>query len=97
MGKACDYVHLDPVRAKLLKSRQPFQSYIWSSYGEHLKSPGHGQRATCYGPTGYWGSGVFPRTARKGVGILAGGWNSGGAKSIPPRDSINLTTPNQAP
>jgi len=36
----CDYVHLNPVRAKLLAPEQPLRDYPWSSYGEYLKSPG---------------------------------------------------------
>src|SRR6267378_2590023 len=27
----CDYVHLNPVRAKLLKTEQPLREYRWSS------------------------------------------------------------------
>src|SRR6266404_5184363 len=34
-----DYVHLNPVRAKLLTADQPLQSYRWSSYGEYLQVP----------------------------------------------------------
>ena len=33
----CDYVHLNPVRAKLLKAEDPMQAYAWSSYGAYLK------------------------------------------------------------
>ena len=33
----CDYVHLNPVRAKLLRQEQPLSAYRWSSYGEYLK------------------------------------------------------------
>jgi hypothetical protein len=33
----CDYVHLNPVRAKILKSEAPLESFGWSSYGEYLK------------------------------------------------------------
>ena len=33
----CDYVHLNPVRAKLLSARQKLADYRWSSYGEYLK------------------------------------------------------------
>src|SRR6266699_6190738 len=33
----CDYVHLNPVRAKLLKPEEPLQNYPWSSYPEYLK------------------------------------------------------------
>src|SRR6266571_1714075 len=39
----CDYVHLNPVRAKLLKQDQKLRAFRWSSYGEYLKRPG--QRA----------------------------------------------------
>ena len=33
----CDYVHLNPVRAKLIKPRRALESFEWSSYGEYLK------------------------------------------------------------
>ncbi|MBC8096461.1 MAG: transposase [Akkermansiaceae bacterium] len=36
----CDYVHLNPVRAKLLKLEQRLSEYRWSSWPEYLKSPG---------------------------------------------------------
>jgi REP element-mobilizing transposase RayT len=36
----CDYVHLNPARAKLLKPEQPLSGYRWSSWPEYLKSPG---------------------------------------------------------
>ena len=39
----CDYVHLNPVRAKLLKPKQSLRDFPWSSCGEFLKPPG--QRA----------------------------------------------------
>jgi REP element-mobilizing transposase RayT len=35
----CDYVHLNPVRAKLLSREQQLTGYRWSSYGEYLKRP----------------------------------------------------------
>jgi putative transposase len=35
----CDYVHLNPVRAKLLKPRQALRAYAWSSWPEYLKRP----------------------------------------------------------
>jgi len=35
----CDYVHLNPVRAGLIPSAQPLQSYPWSSYGTYLQEP----------------------------------------------------------
>jgi hypothetical protein len=36
----CDYVHLNPARAKLLPPEQPLAAYRWSSWPEYLKSPG---------------------------------------------------------
>jgi REP element-mobilizing transposase RayT len=36
----CDYVHLNPARAKLLPPEQPLSEYRWSSWPEYLKSPG---------------------------------------------------------
>jgi putative transposase len=36
----CDYAHLNPARAKLLKPEEPLRSYCWSSWPEYLKSPG---------------------------------------------------------
>lgn len=36
----CDYVHLNPSRARLLTPEQPLSEYRWSSWPEYLKSPG---------------------------------------------------------
>ena len=36
----CDYVHLNPVRARLLAAEQALKEYRWSSWPEYLKSPG---------------------------------------------------------
>ena len=36
----CDYVHLNPVRARLLTAEQPLSEYRWSSWPEYLKRPG---------------------------------------------------------
>lgn len=35
----CDYVHLNPVRAKLLRPDQALQEFAWSSFPEYLKPP----------------------------------------------------------
>jgi REP element-mobilizing transposase RayT len=35
----CDYVHLNPSRAKLLKPDQPLRTFVWSSWPEYLKAP----------------------------------------------------------
>ena len=36
----CDYVHLNPVRANLLKEGEVLKDYAWSSYPEYLGEPG---------------------------------------------------------
>ena len=35
----CDYVHLNPARAKLLTPDQPLRAFVWSSFPEYLKTP----------------------------------------------------------
>ena len=36
----CDYVHLNPARARLLRAEQALSAYRWSSYPEYLKAAG---------------------------------------------------------
>src|SRR5512140_2269007 len=36
---ACDYVHLNPVRAQLLKPEERLLAYPWSSFGYYLSAP----------------------------------------------------------
>jgi putative transposase len=36
----CDYVHLNPTRAKLIKRGQPLEYFRWSSYPLYLAAPG---------------------------------------------------------
>ena len=38
---ACDYVHLNPVRARLLKAGERLLAYPWSSLGWYLAAPEH--------------------------------------------------------
>ncbi len=38
---ACDYVHLNPVRSKLLRAGERLLSYPWSSFGAYLAAPKH--------------------------------------------------------
>jgi hypothetical protein len=38
---ACDYVHLNPVRAKLLKREDRLLGYPWSSFGWYLAAREH--------------------------------------------------------
>src|SRR6266516_3628791 len=35
----CDYVHLNPVRAKLLRPEQPLSDFAWSSWPAYLQAP----------------------------------------------------------
>ncbi|MBU6410985.1 MAG: transposase [Verrucomicrobiota bacterium] len=34
----CDYVHLNPVRAKMLNAGEPLKAFAWSSYPEYCKA-----------------------------------------------------------
>jgi len=36
---ACDYVHLNPVRARLLRAEEPLSDFLWSSYPYYLCAP----------------------------------------------------------
>src|ERR1051326_7211979 len=38
---ACDYVHLNPIRAHLLKPEERLLAYPWSSFAYYLASPEH--------------------------------------------------------
>ena len=40
LKSVCDYVHLNPVRARLLKPEQTLKEYRWSSWPEYLQRPG---------------------------------------------------------
>jgi REP element-mobilizing transposase RayT len=60
----CDYVHLNPVRAKLLKAEQPLTEYQWSSYPEYLKTPG--QRVNWLRVDRLLGEAGIPKDSRAG-------------------------------
>ena len=36
---ACDYVHLNPARAGLVKEEKRLESWVWSSYVDYLRAP----------------------------------------------------------
>ena len=40
----CDYVHLNPARAGLVRKGNPLESYVWSSYPGYLMVPGRRER-----------------------------------------------------
>ena len=39
LKSVCDYVHLNPARAKLVPEEQPLQSFVWSSWPAYLGVP----------------------------------------------------------
>ena len=39
LRRVCDYAHLNPARAQLIKPQQRLREYRWSSWPEYLKSP----------------------------------------------------------
>jgi putative transposase len=47
---ACDYVHLNPARARLLAAQEPLRVYRWSSFPEYLKPPSTRRSGCCFGP-----------------------------------------------
>lgn len=40
LKSVCDYVHLNPVRAKLIGPKDKLSTFRWSSFNEYLKPPG---------------------------------------------------------
>ena len=44
---ACDYVHLNPVRAGMLKDGERLLSYPWSSFGAYLAGSGSITPGSC--------------------------------------------------
>src|SRR5213594_2000684 len=62
----CDYVHLNPVRARLLSPQRPLREYRWSSWPEYLKSPGQRpQWLRVDRLLGEWGIGQDNTTGRR--------------------------------
>src|SRR6266704_991300 len=41
LRRVCDYVHLNPVRARLLRAEQRLLEYPWSSFGSYLAARKH--------------------------------------------------------
>ena len=46
----CNYVHLNPVRAKLIGPGAALETFRWSSYGEYLKPAGKTSALAAGGP-----------------------------------------------
>ena len=64
LRKVGNYVHLNPVRAKLLKAEQPLKAYRWSSYPEYLK--GASRRVKWLRVDRLLGEAGIPRDSRAG-------------------------------
>ncbi len=47
---ACDYVHLNPVRARMLQAPERLLSYPWSSFGAYMAAPEHRPSLGAGGP-----------------------------------------------
>ena len=63
----CDYVHLNPVRAKLLNDEQPLSAYRWSSYAHYLESPSRRPGWMSVGRLfGEWAVGADSAAGRRG-------------------------------
>ena len=66
----CDYVHLNPVRAGLLRPEQPLQDYAWSSYPLYLAQPA--QRPSWLRVDRLLGEWGIPKDSLAGRAQLAG-------------------------
>jgi putative transposase len=64
LRSVCDYVHLNPVRAKLLNRDQALRESPWSSYPEYLKAPG--QRVPWLRVDRLLGECAIPKDSRAG-------------------------------
>ena len=64
LRSACDYVHLNPERAKLLRPEESLRQYRWSNDGEYLKAPR--QRAKWIGVDRLLGEMRIPRDSAAG-------------------------------
>lgn len=75
LKSVCDYVHLNPARAKLVAAKAKLSEFRWSSYPEYLKVAG--SRRPWLRVDGCWASTSSPRTARRAAESLSGAWNGG--------------------
>ena len=79
----CEYVHLNPVRAKLLPPEAPLESYRWSSYPEYLKRPS--QRMSWLRVDRVRGKHGIPKDSPPGRGMFQPCAPSGSLKDVPIR------------
>jgi REP element-mobilizing transposase RayT len=78
---ACDYVHLNPVRARLLGTEDRPLAYPGSSFGWYLAAPEHRPAWACAW-TACWVSTASRRTRRWGARNLSGTWRPAGSKRL---------------
>jgi len=78
---ACDYVHLNPVRAKLLKPAQKLAEFGWSSYLDYLKEPKGRPKWLRVGRV--LGECGIPKTVPRGGGSLSKEWKAAGPAMSP--------------
>jgi REP element-mobilizing transposase RayT len=65
----CDYVHLNPARAKVLKASEPLSAFAWSSYPQYLAVPPQRPRWLRVDRLlGEWG---IPKDSEAGRGVFA--------------------------
>ena len=64
LATVCDYVHLNPARAKLLRAPEPLSAFAWSSYPQYLKP--RGQRPVWLRADRLFGEKHIPRDSPAG-------------------------------
>ena len=79
LKSVCDYVHLNPVRARILKEEQRLRDFRWTSFPEYLKAAR--KRPNWPEWIGCWVDGAFC-----GIPVLSGvgsneAWRGGKSKS----------------
>ena len=75
---ACDYVHLNPARANLVKAGQPLSADMWSSYPAYLAAPS--RRPGWLPVDRLLGERGIPKDSVGGGGSLGSEWNGGGGR-----------------
>lgn len=80
LKSVCDYTHLNPVRAKMLRPERSLDSYLWSSMKFYLLPSGNGL-AGC-GSTDCWANTVYPAIAKKAEKSLDAEWSCVGSRRM---------------
>src|SRR5882724_342643 len=77
LKSVCDYVHLNPARARLLSAKQRLSDFRWSSYGG-ISQKAEKPEPLAAGGFGCWESTAYPRTVLPGESNSRKGWSCGG-------------------